>query len=93
MSEWMKHRYSRYNKDQAPAVLMPEANHHATYGVYNRWRSEMRQKLGGTFDWIKVPEDDMRALSEKMFDAAEVPPAIRQRYWAEFEKMKSDLQD
>ena len=60
MSEWMKHRYARYNKDQAPAVLIPEANHHATYGVYNRWRSEMRQKLGGTFDWNRVPEDDMR---------------------------------
>lgn len=47
--------------------------------------------MGGTFDWGKVSEADMRALSENMFDAAEVPSQMRTDYWAWFERMKGEL--
>jgi hypothetical protein len=70
---------------------MPDVNHRATYGPYNSWRAEMTRRMGGQFDWTKVPEADVRALSGKMFDAAQVPPSVRNRYWAEFEKMKAAL--
>lgn len=33
----------------------------------------------------------MRALSEKMFDAAEVPLQMRADYWEWFERMKDAL--
>ena len=87
MSAWMKRNFADYNPNKAPAVLMPQANHNATRGVYNTWRAEMRQKMGGTFDWGKVSQADMRALSDKMFDAAAVPQKIRAEYRTEFEKM------
>ena len=91
MSAWMKKVYPDYKARKAPAVLMPGKNHRATYGVYRKWRAETVRKLGGPFDWSKVGEVDMRALSERMFDAAEVPVSVREQYWAEFERMKAKL--
>jgi hypothetical protein len=91
MSAWMKKHFDGYDANKAPAILMPEANHHATFAVYNTWRAEMRQRMGGTFDWQNVSEAEMRALSEQMFDAARVPSVMRQDYWLWFEHMKSAL--
>jgi hypothetical protein len=91
MSAWMQRVFPGYDATKAPAVLMPDINHHATYSVFNRWRAEMTQRLGGTFDWSRISEPDMRTLSEKMFDAAEVPSHVRQQYWKEFEEMKGAL--
>jgi len=67
---------------------MPRASHHKTFGVYNKWRAAMKQKMNNKFDWGKVSEADMRKLSEQMFDAAEVPGQMRADYWAWFERMK-----
>jgi hypothetical protein len=92
MSAWMRSRYSHYDPDLAPAVLMAEINHQATFGVYNTWRAQMRQRMGGTFDWSRVSEAEMRALSERMFDAAQVPASVRQQYWAEYQRMIQALQ-
>jgi hypothetical protein len=91
MSAWMKKHFPGYDADKAPAILMPDSNHQATFGVYNKWRAEMRQRMGGTFDWGKVTEAEMRALSEKVLDDAKVPADIRQEYWAWFERMKGAL--
>lgn len=91
MSAWMERAMPGYDANRAPAVLMPRNNHLATYGVYNRWKAAVKRKLGGTFDWSRVTESDMRALSEEMFDAAAVPASVRQQYWAEFDKMKAAL--
>jgi hypothetical protein len=87
----MRKHFPGYGANKAPAVLMPQANHRATFGVYNTWRAELRRKMGGTFDWGKVSEADMRALSEKIFDAANVPASIRQEYWDWFIRMKGAL--
>ena len=87
----MKNAHPRYNAKKAPAILMPDTNHYATYGVFNKWRAEMARSLGGAFDWSKVSEADIRALSDKMFDAAQVPANVRKEYWAEFEKMIAAL--
>jgi HNH/Endo VII superfamily toxin with a SHH signature len=80
MSAWMKAHFPKYDPDLAPAVLMPSANHHATFGIYNAWRAVTRRAMGGIFDWTKVSEADMKALSEKMFHAAGVPSVTRQEY-------------
>ncbi|WP_440963529.1 hypothetical protein ACL58G_24850 [Massilia sp. GER05] len=93
MSAWVKTNYPNYDPNLAPAILMPEANHRATFGVYNTWRAQARAEMGGTFDWSKVPETKMLDLSEKMFDAAKVPNAVRQKYWEQYVKMKGKLTD
>jgi RHS repeat-associated protein len=91
MSQWMKTHFDGYDPKKAPAVLMPDENHRATFGIYNSWRAETRQKMGGAFDWNKVTEKQVRVLSERMFDAAKVPTILRAQYWAEFEKMKKAI--
>jgi len=91
MSAWMKKHFDGYDPNKAPAILMPEANHQATFGVYNTWRAATRRSMGGTFDWKNVSEPQMRNLSERMFDAAQVPSAMRQDYWRWFDRMKSAL--
>jgi hypothetical protein len=50
-------------------------------------------RRSGSFDWSKISETDIRALSDEMFDAAQVPPDVRQDYWKHFEKMKAALQN
>jgi hypothetical protein len=87
MSAWMERVFPGYDAKKAPAVLLPEKSHRATFGIYRKWRAEVTKKMGGTFDWTKVSEADMRELSEKMFDAAKVPASVREEYWAEFERM------
>ena len=87
MSRWMEEHFpGKYDLREAPAVLMPLESHNATRGVYNRWRAEMTQKMGGTLDWKKVTEADIRTLSEDMFDAAKVPGVVRKEYYAELQK-------
>ena len=51
--------------------------------------SAAAKKMDCTFDRKKVSEAEMRKLSEQMFDAASVPPAIRKEYGAAFAKYKT----
>ncbi len=71
---------------------MPKEAHDATRGVYNRWRAEMRGAMGGTFDWGKVSEADVRVLGERMFQASKTPQQIQQGYWQWFDRMKVALE-
>jgi RHS repeat-associated protein len=92
MSAWMKKHFSGYDANEAPAILMPKTAHERTFGVYNRWRAQMKDSMGGKFDWSKVSEAQMRDVSESMFDAAGVPAQMRGDYWQWFERMKTALQ-
>ena len=92
MSAWMKKHFPGYSPNEAPAILMPKAAHEMTFGVYNRWRAQMKEAMGGKFDWSKVSEGQMRGLSESMFDAAGVPAQMRGDYWQWFDRMKTALQ-
>ena len=89
----MRAQFANYNPDLAPAILMPEKSHLATFAVYNQWRAAMRAQMGGTFDWARVSEAQMRALSQRMFDAAQVPAPIRREYWSQYEAMLRALQE
>jgi hypothetical protein len=87
----MREHYSGYNPDKAPAVLMPKELHDLTRAVYNKWRSQMKEQMGGEFGWGKVPEKGIRDLGEGMFEASKVPMSIRQGYWNWFGRMKEAL--
>lgn len=60
MSAWMEANFPAYDADLASAVLMSEANHRATFGVYNRWLVEMNAEQGGTLDWSNMPQSNAR---------------------------------
>jgi len=42
------------------------------------------EKVGGRIDWKAIPLPEVKALSERMFDAAKVSPGARQRYYEIF---------
>lgn len=46
MSAWMKKAYPGYDPKKAPAILMPDKNHIATYGVYRKWCGRNREEAG-----------------------------------------------
>jgi hypothetical protein len=92
LSRWMEEHYRGYNPDKGPAVLMAKEAHDATRAVYNRWRAEMKKQMGGTFDWSRVSEADIRALGEKMFEASRTPQQIQRGYWQWFDRMKAALE-
>src|SRR5687767_13824428 len=53
VSAWMESRFPKYQRGEAPAVLIAEEMHHATRAVQNRWRSVMTKRMGGMFNWGK----------------------------------------
>ena len=83
----MKEHFPKYNPDNAPAVLMDIERHNATRRIFNNWRDER----GGKVDWSKVSEDEILELSERMFDAAEVPADIRAEYYKQFKEFLKTL--
>lgn len=86
----MEKHFPGYKAGEAPTVHMPTGQHYNTYGVYNKWRAGIVNRAG-SFDWSKVMEADMRALSEQMFDAANVPKQVREMYWRDFDRMLKAL--
>jgi len=70
---------------------MGKRAHDATRAIFNKWWAMMRGRMGGNFDWGKVSETEIRALSEKLFDVAGVPQGARQEYWKQFEQYKATL--
>ena len=92
LSRWMKEKYPGYNPDKAPSVLMPKEAHNATRAVYNKWYAELRQRMGGSFDWAKVSEKEMRSLSDQMFRVSNTPQTIRENYWNWYGRMKATLE-
>src|SRR3954464_3657857 len=56
MSAWMKKHFPGYDPNKAPAILMPEEAHRATFGVYNEWRAAMSKSMAGKFDFARVSE-------------------------------------
>ena len=93
LDAWMRRHFPKHKTGEAPSVLMPEEMHDTMRDVYNKWRAAMKKKMGGTFDWSKVSEAEIRSLSEKMFDEAKVPKIVRQRFWEQFNKYIATLSD
>jgi hypothetical protein len=92
LSRWMQEHFPGYDPNKAPAVLMPGKAHDATRAVYNRWRASTKSEMGGTFEWSKVSESQVRDLGEKMFQASKTPQEVQQRYWDWFERTKAALE-
>jgi hypothetical protein len=51
-----------------------------------------RFRRGHKVDWSKVSEAGIRQLSERLFDALEVPAAVRAEYYKQFEAFLKTLQ-
>ena len=76
---------SRASKSTTIA-LTPE-QHATTKLVYRDWLYERTgKKVGGKVDWTSVSPQEAQALSQRMFDAANVPLSARNDYYREFNR-------
>jgi RHS repeat-associated protein len=76
--------YVSYNPD-APAVVLNKEEHDATRAEFNRFRSAYEG------NWKSISYADARALSERLFDAAEVPQKVRAKYYKAWDKYLDSL--
>jgi hypothetical protein len=86
---WAHHNISGYVRRGANSTTLRLSvpHHEGTFPVLNQWLKEKfgRGDLRG-FDWTKVSPRDVVELSERQFDAAEVPHDVRLEYYREFTK-------
>jgi hypothetical protein len=89
----MEANHPRYSATEAPAVLMPRANHDATRGVFNRWRAEIAQRQGvrpHAVDWSRVSPGEAWRLAEEQFSATRTPPSVVDEYFRRFNQYRGE---
>ncbi|MCU4861094.1 sugar-binding protein [Bacillus cereus] len=87
MDVWAKHNVPDYVSRGAntPTIALTKEQHNATKAVYRQWLFEKTgKKVGGKVDWKSVSPKEIHELTEKMFDAANVPRLARQEYYRAF---------
>nr|WP_275983892.1 sugar-binding protein [Paenibacillus hamazuiensis] len=86
---WASKNIASYQSRAAdtPAIALTEEQHAATKKVYRDWLVEKTGKrVGGRVDLTKVTKDEVKKLSERMFDAAGVPQEARDKFYKKFEE-------
>ncbi|MCY9015802.1 ribonuclease YeeF family protein [Bacillus inaquosorum] len=87
MDVWAKHNVPNYvsRGSNTPTVALTKEQHNATKKVYREWLYEKTgKKVGGKVNWKEVSPREIQDLTEKMFDAANVPKEARQQYYNAF---------
>ncbi|KXZ18946.1 T7SS effector LXG polymorphic toxin [Bacillus nakamurai] len=87
MDVWAKHNVPNYvsRGSNTPTVALTKEQHNATKKVYREWLFEKTgKKVGGKVNWKEVSPREIQELTEKMFDAANVPKEVRQQYYNAF---------
>ena len=84
MDVWAIHNIDGYKSrasDSITIALTPE-QHAATKSVYRDWLFERTgRRVGGKVDWTSVSPREVQSLSERMFDAANIPLSARNNYY------------
>jgi hypothetical protein len=69
------------------SIRLSVPHHEATFPVYNTW---VKGKIGSGFgrsksvEWTTITAHEILELSERLFDAADVPASARQEYYRRF---------
>ena len=93
-SVWADANIPGHHAKEAPAVLMPKAAHNATFGVFNRWRSEMAGRQGvpiKDIDWGAVPPGSIWRLAEDQFAAAGTAASTIEDYFGQWNQYVDGL--
>ncbi len=84
---WATHNIDGYKSraSKSTTIALTPEQHAATKSVYRDWLYEKTgKKVGGKVDWTSVLPQEVQDLSERMFDAANVPLSARNDYYREF---------
>ncbi|HEX6683700.1 MAG TPA: hypothetical protein VF062_12935, partial [Candidatus Limnocylindrales bacterium] len=93
LDAWAEANFTRYAMRDAPIVAMTTRQHDITRSLFSAWYQELRAAQGvgprGTVDWTRVSAAEVRAFSDRMFDAAGIPANVVREYyrqWAIYER-------
>jgi hypothetical protein len=84
---WAAHNIDDYASrgTTTPSIALTDVQHEATNRVFREWLFEKTgRKVGGRVEWSSVSPQEMRQLTERMFDAAGVPEKTRREYYRAF---------
>ncbi|MDQ0418839.1 putative ribonuclease toxin of YeeF-YezG toxin-antitoxin module [Croceifilum oryzae] len=84
---WAKHNVPDYKSrgSHTPTIALTKDQHNATKSAYRDWlEGKTGKRVGGKVNWNEVSPREMQGLSERMFDAANVPRDARQNYYNAF---------
>ena len=87
LNVWAKHNINGYKSraKKAPTIALTKQQHNATKTIYRDWLFETTgKKVGGKVEWTNISARDIKSLSERMFDAANVPMSARNDYYRKF---------
>jgi RHS repeat-associated protein len=87
MDAWAKNNVPNYvsRAGDSPVIALGKTNHDETGKVFRDWlESNYGRRVGVKVDWASVSPRSIYNLSEKMFDAANVPQAARDAYYRAF---------
>ena len=93
---WSSNNIDGYQSraSNSPTIALTPEQHAATKAVYREWLFEKTgKKVGGKVDWTNVSPREIQALSERMFDAAQVPTNARENYYNAFNRYIYGLQN
>lgn len=83
-----------YTASKSTTIALTPEQHAATKSVYREWLYERTgKKVGGKVDWTSVSPREIQVLSERIFDAANVPVSARNDYYREFNRYIYGLED
>jgi hypothetical protein len=93
---WMEQNFLNNNKLKAPSIYMlKNPNHNATRSIFPTWKADIARTKGIKSTeknfFSKVSEEEILILSEKQFDAANVPMLERAEYYKKWREFKSTL--
>ena len=92
---WATHNINGYKSraSKSTSIALTPKQHSATKAVYRNWLFEKTgKKVGGKVDWKTISPIEVQALSESMFDAANVPASARSDYYREFNRYIYNLE-
>jgi RHS repeat-associated protein len=81
---WATHNVPGYRSraGDSTSIRLTEDHHKATTKAYREWLKERTGKpVGAHVDWTQVSPREILELSERLFNAAEVPHAAREEYY------------
>jgi RHS repeat-associated protein len=87
LDAWARANVLGYSGRSAPTVVLTPAMHNITRRVFNQWRAARGWAgPGRSVPWERVSPQEIQALAQDMFRAANVPEQVVQQYFRSFNR-------
>ena len=82
LNEWAEQNIPGYTKVNSPTILLTPQDHELTKEVFREWlRKKYGKPVGVSPDWQNISVEEIKQLTNDMFDAASVPKSARNEYF------------